>query len=344
MSDVFVAFEESDRVAAGRLIRGLERAGFAVWSHADLPGGENWQSQVESALESAKCVVVLWTKKSVGPEGDFVREEARWAKNRGILLPVLLDKVDPPLGFGEIQTIDLSRWGGSQRNARFKDLRAAVQARIEGGEIPAAEGPKKRLMQRITMGAAASAALAVIVIGFNLFSAQIQICSMPPFQPAISDACGALGLASSPTKAERLSWEARELGSCQALREHIEAFPHGALRDAAANLVAARQITQTEIWVPAERRLVIYVSPGVSRQATEAAAREDALERGAGEAERLCRGFSATTSFRLNASAPEVQTWNCSSSGDGVSCGFDGEAVCQLELRRIVESEVCRGG
>jgi hypothetical protein len=341
MSDVFVAYEQSDQPRAGRLIRALEGAGFSVWSHADLPGGENWQAQVESALEAAKCVVVLWSKNSVGPAGEFVREEARRAKARGILVPVTLANVDPPLGFGEVQAIDLTRWGGSRRNPFFRDLCAAIQARIDGTEIPAATGPKHRLMQRITYGALASTLGVAIVFGFNVFAAQRPLCSLPVFQPSLSDFCGSLGFGDRPTKAERLAWEAREPGSCQALRDHVEAFPEGALRETAASLIAARQVTQTETWEPSERRLVLFVGPG-ARQPTEAAARAETLERAGRDAERLCSGFSATASFRLIASSPEAQTWECSSSAGGVSCSFDGEAVCQLEERHMVETEVCQ--
>ena len=343
MSDVFVSYEQSDQSRAARFIRALEGAGFSVWSHTDLPGGENWQAQVEAALEAAKCVVVLWTKNSVGPAGEFVREEARRAKARGILVPVRLQNVDPPLGFGEIQAIDLTRWGGGRRNPFFKDLCVAVQARLDGTEVPAAEGPKRRLMRRITYGALASTIGIAVVFGFNVFAAQRPLCSIPFFQPFVSDVCGAWGFGDRPTKSERLAWESREPGSCQALRDHIEAFPDGALRDVAANLIAARRVTPTETWEPSERRLVLYVGPSSSRQRTETAARADALERAAQDAGRLCRGFAQTPSFRLTSSAPEAQVWSCSSSGGGVSCGFDGEAVCQLEERRVVETEVCHG-
>lgn len=343
MSDVFVAYEQGDKTRAGRLIRALENEGFSVWSHADLSGGENWQAQVESALEAAKCVVVLWTKNSIGPAGEFVREEARRAKTRGILVPVALQKVDPPLGFGEIQAIDLRRWGGSRRNPFFKDLCVAIRARIDGTEPPAAEGPKTRLMRGVTYGALGSALGLAVVFGFNVFAAQRPLCSIPLFQPFVSDVCGAWGFGDRPTKPERLAWESREPGSCQALRAHIAAFPEGAFQNTAADLIAAREVTQVETWEPSERRLVLYVGPSGTRQRTEADARADALERAARDAERLCSGFTATTSFRLTASNPEAQVWDCTSSGPGISCGFDGEAVCQFEERRVVENEVCEG-
>lgn len=342
MKDVFIACADPDAPRAGRLIRALERAGFSVWTHADLPGGENWRAQVEAALESATSVVVLWTKHSVGPGGEFVRDEARWARERGRLVPVFFENVDPPLGFGELQSVDLTRWGGSHRNPSFKDLCAAIRARAEGIAVPPARGPRKRVMRRITYGAFASMAGAGLVFAFNLFAAQRQVCGMPFAQPLVSDACGALGFGERPTKAERLAWESRESGSCEALRDHMAAFPKGAFRGEAAGLIAARQVEVTEAWVPAERRLVLYVAQTGPPALEESAAREAALDRGGREAERLCRGFTATTLFRPLSSSVEARSWQCASSGGGVTCGFEGDAVCRLQEKRVLETETCQ--
>ena len=67
------------------------------------------------------------------------------------------------------------------------------------------------------------------------------------FQPQISDMCGALGLGNRATKAERVAWEGRKPGSCEALRTHIEHFPDGAYHDKAADMLAARRTTKVEI-------------------------------------------------------------------------------------------------
>ena len=55
----------------------------------------------------------------------------------------------------------------------------------------------------------------------------------------------------------------------------------------------------------------------------------------------LCKGFAATTLFRLSTSAPAAQTWDCMPIGKGWVCGFEGEAVCGVEERRIQEEESC---
>jgi hypothetical protein len=298
--------------------------------------------QIQSALDAAKCVIVVWTHESVGPAGDFVRDEAGQAKRRGVLVPVTLERVAPPLGFGEIQAIDLTHWKRNPRDPFFQDLCAAVKAKLEGRAVPPAKGPMKRLVRRLTLSGLASAiGFGGLALAFNLFSAQEQACGAPFFQPQISDMCGALGLGNRATKAERVAWEGRKPGSCDALRTHIEHFPDGAYHDKAADMLAARRISKVEIWIPSTRRLTLLAGQDDKPSKSKTAAQEEALARTQGAAERLCKGFAATTSYRLTSVKPSAQSWTCSPSSGGVVCGFEGEAVCEVEERRIEETETC---
>ena len=169
------------------------------------------------------------------------------------------------------------------------------------------------------------------------------MCGVPLFQPAISDLCGAMGFGNRPTKTERVAWEGREPGSCAALRAHVEHFPEGAYRRNAADLLAARRVTAREIWTPSERQLALFVGNDDAAYSNEPAAQAAALARGQGSAERLCKGFAATTSFRFISARPAPQTWNCQSVAKGVTCSFEGEAVCAVEERRAQEVESCAG-
>ncbi len=343
MSDVFISYKREDESRVGRLAMALQDSGIDVWWDRTLVGGESWRAQIQAALAAAKCVIVVWTHDSVGPQGDFVRDEAGQAKRRGILVPVLLDKVSPPLGFGEIQAIDLTNWSGSQGDPFFLDLCESVTAKIEGRANAPAKGPTRRLMRRLAIGGASSVLLGALVIVFNLFNAQDQLCGAPWFQPRLSDACGNAGLGRRPSKAERVAWEARAHGSCDGLRAHIQRFPEGAFRQAAADLLEARKVKESVIWVPASRRLSLFVGQPATGSTDEAAARADAMGRAQSAADRLCKGFAATTLFQFKAAEPQAQSWHCEQGKDGVSCGFEGEALCQLDERRDQKTESCGG-
>ena len=131
-------------------MQALEGTGLSVWWDRGLAGGESWRAQIQNALDAAKCVIVVWTRESVGPAGDFVRDEAGRPSAVACWYRSLLDKVDPPLGFGEIQAIDLTHWKGNPRDPFFQDLCAAVTAKLEGRAVPPAKGPMKRLVRRLT--------------------------------------------------------------------------------------------------------------------------------------------------------------------------------------------------
>ena len=93
-AQVFISYKSQDRARLRPLVAALEAEGFSVWWDAHIDGGANWQKEIEQHLDAAKCVIVAWTKRSVGDDGHFVRDEARRAQRRGSYLPVCLDPVD----------------------------------------------------------------------------------------------------------------------------------------------------------------------------------------------------------------------------------------------------------
>ena len=134
-TDVFLSYKAEDRSRLAPLVAALEAEGFSVWWDAHIGGGTNWHEDIEQHLEAAKCVVVAWTKRSIGHDGHFVRDEARRAQKRDAYIPVCLDGVEPPLGFGEIQALPLKNWKGDRADPRFEALADAVRSHISGGPI-----------------------------------------------------------------------------------------------------------------------------------------------------------------------------------------------------------------
>ena len=341
MSTVFISYKREDETRVARLVKALEAEDFDVWWDQNLPQSENWRVNIEKALDGASCVVVVWTKDSVSPAGSFVRDEASRGKARGILVPVFFDKVSPPLGFGEIQTVDLRHWRGSSRDPFFKDLCATIQAKLDNKPAPRPKGPLRRLQRRITYSSVSFFLIATLVgFGLNLFGAQQTLCTLLP--TAGSDACGALGLGNQPTKAERLSWAQRTPGSCEDLQHHLTLYPTGAYATEAQSLLDAVDTTHVLTWEPLERTLSLFVRQQPDWMSNTEAAQSDALDRGTRMAAQLCQNFGAgDQTFRYLSGMPEVQSWNCDQRGTTAVCGFEGQAVCSLEARRVDVVEVC---
>lgn len=342
MNSVFISYKRDDEVRVAHLVQALQKHGLSIWWDRGLPGGEQWRSNIETALTEASCAVVVWTCASTSADGGFVKDEAARAARRQILVPVMLDKVEPPLGFGELQAVDLTRWRGSARDPFVLDLVAAIRAKMEGRAVPPPLGPMKRLRRRLTMGGAVSV-LALLGSAFaaNTLNLQERTCAMPLAQPWLSDTCGALGLGARPARAERIAWAQRPNGDCDALRQHLKQFPEGAYRVTATAMLSARKVTVAEQWLPVQRPLRLALGRDAPPAATAAAARADAMERGRKKAQLLCQDFGASGLARYRSADVEPQEWQCDTIGGGTVCGFEGKALCALEEVSRAQRETC---
>ena len=112
MSDIFLSYTEQDREQARRIAAALESVGWTVWWDRRIPAGETWRSVLEEALQNMRCMIVLWSSRSI--ESEWVSEEATEGRRLEKLVPVMIEPVRPPAGFREIQAADLTNWDGSR--------------------------------------------------------------------------------------------------------------------------------------------------------------------------------------------------------------------------------------
>ncbi len=123
---VFLSYSRDDRARAVPVIKALEAEGIAVWWDGLLEGGTAFAQTTETALETADAVVVLWSARSV--QSHWVRDEATRGRDRGCMVPVSIDGTPAPLGFRQIQHIDLSGWKGKKVSPALAELIRAVRS------------------------------------------------------------------------------------------------------------------------------------------------------------------------------------------------------------------------
>jgi TolB-like protein/Tfp pilus assembly protein PilF len=128
---VFLSYSRTDLDRARPVIALLEGAGFDVWWDGRLEGGENYLVTTENALETADCVVVLWSQTSVA--SHWARDEAQRGRERGCLVPLSLDGTMAPLGFRQFQLLDISGWNGAPGDPLAGRIVAAVRQRAGQG-------------------------------------------------------------------------------------------------------------------------------------------------------------------------------------------------------------------
>ena len=170
MSDVFVSYKAEDRRRVKPIVEALEAEGYSVWWDEQIGGGAAWRQAIETELNAAKSVLVVWSKRSVGAEGTFVQDEATRAQQRHVYIPVTVDKVHPPLGFGETQALSLTGWKGDRSDPRYQALLSAVR-RLAGESATPATAPPGRtsVSRRAVVAGSAAAAVAVAAGGAWMF-------------------------------------------------------------------------------------------------------------------------------------------------------------------------------
>jgi TIR domain len=126
MSDIFISYASEDRAKAKALADALGRQNWTVWWDRKIPPGKKFDAVIEEALDSARCVVVLWSTKSVS--SDWTANEAAEGSRRGILVPALIEQTKIPLGFRRIQAADLTDWRGTSPHVGFEALVTSIAA------------------------------------------------------------------------------------------------------------------------------------------------------------------------------------------------------------------------
>ena len=138
---LFVSYSRTDLDRARPVIALLEQAGFDAWWDGRLEGGENYLQTTENALETADCVVVLWSATSVN--SHWVRDEAQRGRERGCLVPLTIDGTIAPLGFRQFQLLDISGWDGSPSSVEAARILVAVRAKAGGAPADPAASPAR---------------------------------------------------------------------------------------------------------------------------------------------------------------------------------------------------------
>ena len=121
----FISYAREDLDRVRPIVKLIEDNGWSVFWDRTIPAGLTWRGYIGKALDEAKCVIVVWSRKSVVSE--FVQEEADDGRERRILIPISIDDVRPPLGFRAIQHEDFTKWKGESHNRRAKSLLKAIE-------------------------------------------------------------------------------------------------------------------------------------------------------------------------------------------------------------------------
>lgn len=135
MADVFLSYSREDTARAEQVANGLTAAGLDVFWDNEIPPGTTWADYIETKLTQSKALIVLWSEHST--KSQWVREEARLGRDKGVLIPVMIDSSQPPFGFGEVQAANLANWNGEADNPNWRRFIDAVTRATNAEPRPA---------------------------------------------------------------------------------------------------------------------------------------------------------------------------------------------------------------
>jgi TolB-like protein/Tfp pilus assembly protein PilF len=189
---VFVSYARADERQAKAVIKCIDKAGFPVWWDALIPSGERFGAKIAEALEGAGAIVVLWSAHSI--DSNWVQDEAGWGRDHHRLVPISIDGSHPPLGFRQLQCVDLSKGGARSTKP---EMQRALRAIADMLEMPAPTLPEPieqepRVDRRTALVAGGAAAIAAVAIGTWRYSrsasAAANSIAVLPFENLSGDA------------------------------------------------------------------------------------------------------------------------------------------------------------
>ena len=88
MADIFISYASEDRERVIPIVKALEEQGWSTfWDWKSIPVAKTWRQFIKEGLDEARCILVLWSEKSIHKE--WVLEEADYGKAKGMILPAI---------------------------------------------------------------------------------------------------------------------------------------------------------------------------------------------------------------------------------------------------------------
>lgn len=123
-NQIFLSYKNEDRERIIPIVRAIEREGWSVWWDRKIPPGRSFDEVIEEKIDKAKCIIVIWSEKSVASK--WVKTEASEGERRRILIPVMIDDVVIPLAFRRIEAAQLIDWDGISSHPELDNIFEAI--------------------------------------------------------------------------------------------------------------------------------------------------------------------------------------------------------------------------
>lgn len=359
MSDIFISYKKEDAGRVVRIVEALRAEGFSVWWDHGIAPGAQWDKTIQTQLDAAKAVVAVWSQQS--RDAPWVKEESAVGKSRGILVPIRIDDVEPPLGFTLIQAVDLIGWSGDVKDQRWQRFTAGLKAVLSGERTAAVEAP---LRSRPTLpgwiwGLVGVALLSLVAAGWwavtkppptDMAQTPPSASSSPsanlPQAPAsVGAAPTAVAGAPAGPQEQAMFNTAMQQKTRAAWQSFLAAYPNGANAQRARDMLLMCRTEAREAWVQpatASNQAVRGVGTMPEQGATQAQACQAAKSMARKQAQANCEGIAGNPGYRNPQWTVRETDCTCTQTSPAATvCVVDMPATCTWEQKTMQQAEVC---
>jgi hypothetical protein len=130
MADVFISYKQRMRPKVVLIARALEQLGVSVWFDAELRAGKSFGAVINAELSKAGCVIVCWTPDAFAAEDgsdiSWVEGEATIARERKVIVPIMLERTPLKAPWNMFHTERLMEWNGDPNDAAWLRVLDAI--------------------------------------------------------------------------------------------------------------------------------------------------------------------------------------------------------------------------
>ncbi len=126
---VFISYSKDDDKVANILKKRLSEKEIDVWMDTELRAGEYFDEKIKEAIDAADVVMVLWCNSSL--KSQWVKAEAKLGNDQQKLIPVLIEKVNPPFYYSAVHHERILAWDGDVEHEGFKLLLEAIRKKVK---------------------------------------------------------------------------------------------------------------------------------------------------------------------------------------------------------------------
>ena len=173
MTQVFICHAREDHSAALPIIEAIGQAGLTVSLSDAVSPGEAVLQEVRHALDTAQCVVILWSKAA--SQSRFLHQAIHaWSSDRPVL--AALDGTPLPLGLRDLSPISIRGESGSGAKQLIERAQAIIQqggiARPPNSNDASPAPPPARPERRRRFAAIIAASL---IVGFAVLTGLVLV-------------------------------------------------------------------------------------------------------------------------------------------------------------------------